>query len=97
MAILFGIMAAWAKHKLDPKGLHWAMMSKRPLDFPPWPFFPAPDEVDGKVLDEFSCLRFVGGWIRRILPVEQGPLFFTANISQYEYYRARGQSCLEDG
>jgi len=55
MAILFGIMAAWAKHKLDRR-FTLAMNVEKALGFPPWPFLPAPDEVDGKVLDESCCV-----------------------------------------
>ena len=57
--ILFGLGAAWLKHKADPK-VYIGEDVEKTLGFPPMAVLPAPDEVDGKVLDEFM-LRFVGG------------------------------------
>ena len=59
IAIILGILAAWARHKLDPK-VYIGEDVERTLGFPPMAVLPAPDEVDSRVLDEFM-LRLVGG------------------------------------
>jgi uncharacterized protein involved in exopolysaccharide biosynthesis len=58
-AILCGLGTAWLRHKIDPK-VYIGEDVEKVLGFPPMAVLPAPDEVDGKVLDEFM-LRFVGG------------------------------------
>jgi hypothetical protein len=59
MGILLGILAAWARHKFDPK-VYIGEDVEKALGFPPMAVLPAADEVDSRVLDEFM-LRFVGG------------------------------------
>jgi hypothetical protein len=59
MGIIFGMLSAWVKHKLDPK-IYIGEDVEKVLGFPPMAVLPASDEVDSRVLDEFM-LRFVGG------------------------------------
>jgi uncharacterized protein involved in exopolysaccharide biosynthesis len=58
-AFFFGLGAAWLLYKMDPK-IYIGEDIEKTLGFPPMAVLPVPDEVDGKVLDEFM-LRFVGG------------------------------------
>src|SRR5205814_7648284 len=59
VGMMFGLLAAWARLKLDPR-VYIGEDVERTLGFPPMAVLPVPDEVNGRVLDEFM-LRFVGG------------------------------------
>lgn len=58
-AILCAMATAWMLHKMDPK-VYIGEDIEKTLGFPPMAVLPDPQEVDGKVLDEFM-LRFVAG------------------------------------
>ena len=57
--ILFGLLAAFLKHKMDPKVYIGADVASV-LSFPAMAVLPKPEAVDAKVLDEFM-LRLVAG------------------------------------
>lgn len=58
-ALIFGLIAAWLRHKLDPH-VYIGEDIERVLGFPPMAVLPDSDEVDARVTDEFM-LRLVAG------------------------------------
>jgi len=59
VAILFGLLAAWLRQKLDPH-VYIGEDVEKTLGFPPMAVLPDPQEVELKVVDEF-LLRLVAG------------------------------------
>jgi uncharacterized protein involved in exopolysaccharide biosynthesis/Mrp family chromosome partitioning ATPase len=59
MAVICGLMAAWIRHKLDPR-VYIGEDVESTLGFPPMAVLPDSQEVEPKVLDEFM-LRLVAG------------------------------------
>jgi uncharacterized protein involved in exopolysaccharide biosynthesis len=59
VALMFGLLAAWLRHKMDPR-VYIGEDVEKTLGFPPMAVLPDGQEVEAKVLDEFM-LRLVAG------------------------------------